>query len=172
MKSVVRLSIASFLLLALPLLSSAQRNDWRVVRSSGDTLSDCALMTLDDSLLTLKHNGSTMSLPVDSVDLLFYHKDSFFWTGAGYGFGAGFAVGAVIGAASYRGEGSDLFGLGGGIVASGLQMGFLCGVGGFAVGGVIGGSQGEDEMHKLSGMPHIVRLNMVRSAMLNERRGT
>ena len=167
MKRVVRLMIAGLFLVALPFMSSAQRSDWRVVQSSGDTLIDCVLQAFDDSMLTLGCNGSKISLPVDSVDLLFYHKDSGFLTGVVTGGAAGFLLGAVMGPANYT-EGEPGFARFPGYLVAGIEWGLIGAIGGSAVGGIIGAAFGGGEIYRFSGMTYKAKVNTIRNVMLTE----
>ncbi len=157
-----------FLIVVLPSVAVSQETVWRVGVLGRDTLSECILQALDDNLITFVSNGTVISLPIDSVDYVSRHKESHFWTGAGYGTLVGCTVGALAGYAAYHkpeptpGEFTFDFGPG----FSALAGGMLGSIGGFVIGGAIGASAGGDEMYKLSGKPHQMKVMMIRTVML------
>jgi len=143
MNSVHRFLMAILILWGLPLISSAQKNTWRVELSSGNTLSDCKVQLINDSLLMLDCGSTMLRIPIDSVVLLSRHKESTFWTGAGWGTLTGATIGALLGW-STRSSGQLFSGL------NAPVYGILGGLGGFVVGGIIGASNGGDETYRLS----------------------
>lgn len=144
-----------------------QIHGWRVGISGGDTLTGCLLQAIDDSLLTLTRRGEVISLPVDSIDFVSRRTTSRFWTGAGYGSVVGAIVGYMLGVGSYK---EPAYGqmriIDAGTV--GLAMGILGGVGGFAVGGIVGAAASLDEMYKLSGRTHNNKLVVLRMVLKEE----
>ena len=89
--------IAGFLVVILPVGSCAQTNTWCVVLLTGDTLSECRLHAVDDSVLSLERNGLVVSLPLDSLDALFRRRESSFWRAVGYGTVGGAVLGMFFG---------------------------------------------------------------------------
>jgi hypothetical protein len=160
------------LLVALPLISSAQKSSWSFVLSSGDTLSTCTLRAFDDSLLTIDCNGTGVSLPVDSVETLFRRTESHFWPGAWYGTMAGAVFGVLIGVATYQEPQRKpgdwiILDFGPGAAAAG---GFILGaVGGFAIGGIIGASTEGEDKYELSRRNRPTKLRIIRIVMLGDK---
>src|ERR1041385_195609 len=76
---------------SIPLLAAfhqvvlSQECFWQVVRSGGDTLPQCILYRLKDSMVTLSSLGVPLTLHIDSIDVLTRHRESRFGTGAAYG---------------------------------------------------------------------------------------
>jgi Na+/proline symporter len=86
--------------------------------------------------------------------MLIRHKESHFWSSAGYGALAGTAVGVVVGLVSYEKPKSTGFStLDFGPGATALAGGILGAVTGFTIGGIVGAVSGGDEKHDLSQEP-------------------
>jgi hypothetical protein len=128
-----------------PRILSAQENTWRVELSSGNTLSDCKVQLINDSLLMLDCGSTMLRIPIDSVVVLSRHKESTFWTGAGWGTLTGATIGALLGWLT-----SPTHAFIGSPAVNAAGDGILGGLGGFVVGGIIGASNGGDETYRLS----------------------
>jgi len=83
----------------------SQYNSWIITLATGDTLSGCSLIALGGDSLQAVWSGFPVTLPVESLRKLQYHRRSEFWRGAFYGFAIGamggtFMEGAGVGSAS------------------------------------------------------------------------
>ena len=176
-----------FLALALMFVlcsANAQERAWHIAFTTGDTLKECKLLGLNDSVLIVDRGDTTMSVPVDSVVSLFRHKERLFMKGAPYGAVAGIVVGAVIGVATYEkpyhaptppepglkwdikppGLGLDADDFFGGI-ASLIEGAAIGGVVGFAIGGALSAAGSGDELYELSKIPHRAKLMILQKIM-------
>ena len=163
---------AGLLLVVTPSSLPAQRSVWNVVLAGGDTLSECAPYTLEDSVLTLGCGGKMVSWPIDSIGIIYRHKESHFWTGAGYGALGGAAVGAIIGAVAYTQPASasgQWFSYDPGRGAVAFGSGILGAAGGFAVGGIVGAFAGGDEVYQLSGQTRAMKRLTIQRVMMEEK---
>lgn len=143
-----------FSLIFIIAVADAQDIPWNIVVARKDTLSDCTLLEVRDSVLVFS-GISRDSVSIDSVDLVFRTTESSFWTSAGYGALIGAVTGAVIAAATHEEQPGSLFRITPGVAAMG--GGVAGAVGGFAIGGLIGGTSGGTEIHDLSNLPHRAR---------------
>jgi len=115
-----------FVLLLLPCFaatSQSQDHAWIITIATGDTLSQCSLLSLDGDSLRVSWSGFPVSLPVESLRELRYHRPSEFWRGAFYGSAAGALAGTFVSASGQESPAPT----------SGI-LGTLCGfvAGGFA----------------------------------------
>lgn len=128
--------------------SSAQTKGWLIFTLQHDTLADCTLIAVNNSVVEIIHYDSIIRIPLDSLTVLFRRGESHFWTGAGFGALAGGVLGAIIGTASYqKPTGPFAIDFGPGMSAAG---GAIIGAPvGFAIGGAIGASSGGDELYNI-----------------------
>jgi hypothetical protein len=119
-----RCAFMLFFLLFAPHVSHAQDNAWIVTIAAGDTLSQCALLSLEGDSLRVSWSGFPVALPVESVTKLQYHRKSEFWRGAFFGASAGTLTGTLI---SGSGSGSE---------SSSPTLSILGASGGFVIGGL------------------------------------
>jgi hypothetical protein len=171
MKMFTILSILCILSFTLPAASSAQTkewiltsaNDWTIITSARDTLRSCIIDRLEGDVVNLICGGSAIQIPVDSLNLLTRHKESHFWSGAGYGALIGTAVGVIVGLASYeKPKSTGFFTLDFGSEGAALAGGILGTVAGFTIGGVIGAVSGGDERYDLSQKPAGEKIKILR----------
>ncbi len=169
MKHIMRFWIINFTVVVLSVIMPAQENNWNVIKLSGDTLSNCSLQELNDSLLTIEpHNGMVSLLQVDSINCLFIHKESYPGTGAATGAITGVVLGAVIGSATYqKPKDSGWFGGMdfGGQTISAVGGGLLGGFVGSVVGLIVGASIGGDESYDISELNHAQKVMIIRKLM-------
>ena len=125
-----------FLLLSLE-TGLSQDNSWIITIATGDTLSGCSLISLEGDSLQIAWSGFPVSLPVESLRKLQYHRSSEFWRGAFYGSAAGAIVGTLVSAA---GTGSE---------SSATMGGALGAVSGFAAGGLAAEYLSRDDRYDL-----------------------
>ena len=95
-KNITRLWKIITVTVILSVLIPAQKKDWKIVIKSGDTLFNYRLFQMSDPLV-LKWIDKTISVPIDSVELLFRYRESHYDIGAGIGIIAGFIFGAMLG---------------------------------------------------------------------------
>lgn len=154
MKTITIFLVTCILSLVLPTNSTAQKIQWTVIKSSGDTLRSCVIGDLDSNVVYLVFGNDAIKICVDSLRMLIKHNDSHFWRGAGYGAPAGVIVGALVGVIAAAppftlswstDNGKSVYG-----GTSIFEGGFYGGVAGFVVGGVIGALSGGEEKHDLS----------------------
>ena len=126
-----------FFLLVSVETSLSQDNSWIITIATGDTLSGCSLISLDGDSLRVGWSGFPISLPVESVRQLQYHRKSEFWRGAFFGSAAG-AIAGTFGSAAGTGSESSA------ITASALGV-----VGGFVVGGFAADYLSRDDRYDL-----------------------
>jgi hypothetical protein len=119
-----RCALLMLFLLCTPHDGRAQDNSWIVTIAAGDTLSQCALLSLEGDSLRVLWCGFPVSLPVESVTKLQYHRKSEFWRGAFFGASAGSLAGTIVSGSGY---GSD---------PSGPTLSILGVVSGFTIGGL------------------------------------
>ena len=169
MRAAARVCIATLALVTLPFVASAQKAEWTIVRFAGDTLSECSLQRLDDSLLTVVYKNSTVSIPVDIINVLSRHKESGFWTGAEYGGAIGFATGSAVGVVDYHDQDPTLLTVLN-YIEPGLKGAVIGGAAVVAIGGIIGLSFGGDDIHQLYRMTRAQKLAVIRSIIVNEAR--
>jgi hypothetical protein len=139
-------------------VSTAQETPWHIVTSSGDTLNASSLDSLQGNQLFATGTNGLFLLPLDSIATIHEQKEGDFWTGAAIGTIAGGVIGAVAGSAAEP-KGAWFKGLG---TAAGGGLGL---VGGFVLGGVIGGASGHDETYDLSSMTPNVRIQIVHNLL-------
>jgi hypothetical protein len=112
------------LLLLAPHIGHAQDNSWIITIAAGDTLSQCALLSLEGDSLRVSWSGFPVALPVESVTKLQYHRKSEFWRGAFFGASAGTLTGTLISGAGSGSESSSpslsILGASSGFVIGGL----------------------------------------------------
>ena len=149
----------------LPLISYGQHFGWNIVRSSDDTLSECTLKACDDSLLTLSSHGIEVSLPVDSINVLFRDKESYLVVGGAIGMIVSVPLGFLLAEAIvHKGEGI--------VDLSGIEKALLVmavGAIGFTAGGLIGESSGRDELYDLTATNHQERIIILRKMISKAR---
>jgi hypothetical protein len=134
--------------------SSAQESPWRVILSSGDTLTACRLDSLHNNVLSGTCDIKAFSFSVDSIAALVQHKEGSFWTGALIGSLVGAATGAAFGAIQATDYTSAAAG-GGGIIGA---------VGGFVVGGIIGASSSH-ETYDLTAKTLNMKLQIIKNLL-------
>jgi len=119
-----RCVLLMLLLLRAPHIGHAQDNSWIITIAAGDTLSQCALLSLEGDSLRVLWSGFPVALPVESVTKLQYHRESGFWHGAFFGASAGTLTGTLIHGAGSRSESSSptlsILGASGGFIVGGL----------------------------------------------------
>jgi hypothetical protein len=125
-----------FLLLSVTTVFS-QDKSWIITIATGDTLSGCSLNSLEGDSLRIEWSGFPVSLPVESLQKLQYHRKSEFWRGAFYGSAAGAIVLTLVGAS---GSGSTSS------VTAGSALGI---VGGFVLGGFTADYLSRDDRYDL-----------------------
>lgn len=168
MKIITILSILYILSFTYPTISSAQTNKWTVITSAQDTLRSCIVVKLEGDVVNLFCGSSVVQISVDSLSMLIRHKESHFWSGAGYGTLAGITVGAIVGLATYhKPTGAWDIDLGPGVAA--LGGGILGAVTGFTIGGIVGAVSGGDEKYDLSQEPTKEKIKILRD-LLGENR--
>ncbi len=161
MKIITIVSILCIFSFTYPTISSAQSNEWTVITSTGYTLRSCTIGTLEGDVVNLVCGNSAVQIRVDSLSMLIRHKESHFWSGAGYGTLVGIAVGAIVGLATYqKPTGAWSIDLGPGVAA--LGGGVLGAVTGFIIGGIIGAVSGGDETYDLSQEPTKEKIRILR----------
>ena len=168
MKYLIRFRIIIFTIAVLSEIIPAQVNNWNIVKISGDTLSNCSLLSLTDSLLTFEQNKEVNLIQVDSINCLFIHKESYPGTGAALGAVTGIVLGTVIGSATYqKPKNSGWFGDMdfGGQSMSAAAGGLLGGLVGSTVGLIIGSSIGGDESYDFSESNHSRKVMIIRTLM-------
>jgi len=147
-----------FLLMLFFLLLSvetglSQDNSWIITIATGDTLSGCSLISLEGDSLRIAWSGYPVSLPVESLRKLQYHRESEFWRGAFYGSVAGAIVGTVGGAAGASSESS---------AAAGGALGALTG---FVVGGLTAEYISRDDRYDLQKYDLPEKKNIIRTLL-------
>ena len=169
MKHLMRFWIINFLVSVLSVIMPAQRNNWNVVKLSGDTLSNSSLLELNDSLITIVHDGMVDLVPVDSIKYLFTYKESYPGTGAGIGAITGIVLGTVIGSATYeKPKDTGWFrGMDFGQTISAVGGGLLGGIVGSIAGLAIGASIGGNESYDISEREHTQKVMIIRTLMSN-----
>ena len=110
-------------------------------------------------MVCLMRNDSVIHMSVDSLHILTRHKDSHFWSAAGYGTLAGSVAGALLAVANDH-PSSGGFNLGPGVAALGGAV--LGGAIGFTVGGIVGAASGGDETYDLSREPTVEKIKILR----------
>ncbi len=144
-----------------PTISPTQTNEWTVITSAKDTLRSCIIGTLEGDVVNLVCGSSVVQIPVDSLSMLIRHRESHFWSGAGYGTLAGITVGAIVALATYHkptGTWAIDIGAGGAAVGGGI----LGAVTGFTIGGIVGAVSGGDEKYDLSQKPTKEKIKILR----------
>jgi len=116
-----------FLLVLLVETGRSQDNSWVITIATGDTLSGCALNSLEGDSLRIVWSGFPVSLPVESLWKLQYHRRSEFWRGAFYGSAVGAIVGTVVSVSGSESSAPAAIALGtlSGLVAGGLAAEYL-----------------------------------------------
>jgi hypothetical protein len=134
--------------------SVAQIQTWQVILVSNDTLFDCSLQSVQDSI-TEWHCGSGSALVhLDSIVAVRRYEESHFWPSGAYGAFVGLGVGAALGAAAVR-EGS--------LDPSPVVFGAIVGTGaGCIIGGLLGGIE-VDEVYTLAGKRRMVKLQILQN---------
>ncbi len=140
------LCISSFIYATV---SPAQTNDWTIITSARDTLRSCVIGRFEGDMVNLICGSSVIRIPVDSLSMVTRHKESHFWSGAGYGTLIGTAGGALIGLASYQ-KPTGAFALDFGPGFAALAGGILGAVTGFTIGGIAGAVSRGDQRYDLS----------------------
>jgi hypothetical protein len=135
-------------------LGHSQYNAWIITIATGDTLSGCTLTSLDGDSLRVVWSGFPVSLPVESIRMLQYHRKSDFWEGALYGSAAGAMAGTMIVATSS------------GSTSSVSEVGAMGAVGGFVIGGLAAGYLSRDDRYDFSGLDALERKSMIAPLLL------
>lgn len=161
MRIKILLTVISILLLEAS--SFAQDNNWQLVLTNGDTISNISLRELEGDSVAIECSNVALTkwIQVDSIAQLRKINKSRFWRGAGIGILVGTAAGALIGLATYEEPtpsphkwnfdfGPEWNAMGGGIVG---------GLTGFALGGFIGAALGKDEVYRISQMQKMQKIN-------------
>lgn len=125
-----------FFLLSVETVLS-QDNSWIITVATGDTLSGCSLVSLEGDSLQIGWSGFPVSLPVESLRKLQYHRRSEFWRGSFYGCAAG-AIAGTLGSAAETGSESST-----------ATAGALGAVSGFMVGGLAAEYLSRDDQYDL-----------------------
>ena len=134
----LRVFLTLFCILLAAEIGFAQTNSWVITIATGDTLSGCALTSLDGDSLFVVWSGFPISLPVESIRNLQFHRKSDFWKGALYGSAAG-AIGSTLVAASSSGA-----------FASSGESGAMGALGGFFIGGLTAEYLSRDDWYDLT----------------------
>ncbi|MFZ1082939.1 MAG: hypothetical protein WAO19_13555 [Candidatus Kryptoniota bacterium] len=161
MKIIIILSILCIFSFTYPTISTAQTDEWTVITSAKDTLRSCIIGTLEGDVVNLVCGSSAVQIPVDSLSILIRHKESHFWSGAGYGTLAGITVGVIVGLGIYEkptGPWAIDVGRGGAALGGGI----LGAVAGFTIGGIVGAVFGGDEKYDLSQEPTKEKIKILR----------
>jgi outer membrane lipoprotein SlyB len=132
----------------------AQHNSWIITIATGDTLSGCTLVALEGDSLRTEWSGFPVTLPVESIRKLQYHRRSEFWRGAFYGS----AVGAL--------GGTLVEGTGAGTTSSTLVPSALGAVGGCLIGGLAADYLSRDDRYELANYNITEKKNVIRSLLL------
>ena len=127
----------------------SQVNAWIITIATGDTLSGCTLTSLDGDSLRVMWSGFPLSLPIESIRKLQYHRKSDFWEGTLYGSAAG-AIAGTVGVASSSRSTSSV-----------SEVGAMGMVGGFIVGGLAAGYLSRDDHYDFSGSNLAERKNIL-----------
>ena len=127
-------------------LGHSQYNTWIITIATGDTLSGCTLTSLDGDSLRVVWSGFPVSLPVESIRMLQYHRKSDFWEGALYGSAAGAMAGTMSVATSS---------------VSTSSVSEVGAVGGFILGGLAAGYLSRDDHYDFSGLDAVERKSII-----------
>jgi hypothetical protein len=145
-------SMLLFLLLSVTTVFS-QDKSWIITIATGDTLSGCSLTSLDGDSLRIEWSGFPVSLPMESLQKLQYHRKSEFWRGAFYG-SAGGAI--VLTLAGVSGTGSTSS------VIAGSALGI---VGGFVLGGLTADYLSRDDRYDLQKLEVSEKKSIIRTLL-------
>ena len=137
---VFRFLFAAIALLVWSSPGLAQYDSWTITIATGDTISLCSLQSFDGDSLHIIWSGFPVSLPIESIFELRYHKRSEFLHGA--------IIGSSIGGMT----GTLSNGLGSSAGTSGLQSSIIGITGGFLIGGLAGEYFSRDERYGFLGM--------------------
>jgi hypothetical protein len=145
--------------------------EWTLVKSRGDSISSCAIIAVNDSFVELSRGTSPFLIPVDSVSVLMKRAPaSWSGTGAAIGFVLIGISGAVVGADVGKKTGTGPFDIiDPGKIAAGVAGAIIGSAVGLVLGGKIGASftEGEYEVHELSGRDHLDKVAIIRSLIIN-----
>ncbi len=144
--------------------AEAGEDGWRIILSSSDTLPECRLREVDDSLLYFDRLSESMSLPVDSVAVLIRLKKSRVLAGAGTGMLIGAILGGAIGSAiapSNSDNGMQNIGPALAVIAAASAFA----IGGTLIGGISGGLAGRDDKYRLADSTREGKIMMIRQIM-------
>jgi outer membrane lipoprotein SlyB len=147
-----QLLLMLFLLLSVE-TGRSQDNSWIITIATGDTLSGCSLISLEGDSLRITWSGYPVSLPVESLRKLQYHRESEFWRGAFYGSVAGGIVGTTVGASGSGSESS---------AAAGGALGILTG---FAAGGLGADYLSRDDRYDLQKYDSAEKKNIIKTLL-------
>ena len=147
-------SLILFFLLSFTEPGLAQYNSWIITIATGDTLSGCTLIALDGDSLRTEWAGFPVTLPVESLRKLQYHRRSEFWRGAFYGS----AVGGL--------GGTFVEGTGAGSASSTIAQIALGAVGGSLLGGLAAEYLSRVDQYNLATYDIMEKKNVIRSLLL------
>ncbi len=143
-----------FFLLLFVETAFSQDNSWIITIATGDTLSGCSLVSLEGDSLRIGWSGFPVSLPVESLRKLQYHRKSEFWRGAFYGTAVGAITGTLGSAKGTSSEPSD---------ATAGSLGAVCG---FVAGGLAAEYLSRDDKYDLTSDNVPERKDLLRTLLL------
>jgi hypothetical protein len=151
MKPLSIATIAALALLMCPAELVAGEDTWSLVTVAGDTLYNCLLDTIADNSIEATHSGRQVLVPLDSIAILFRHREAKVGKRVIGGALVGIAVGAMLGLATHKKPEHALIDYGPqGAALGGALLGGL--VGAVAGATVARGSGGTEEV-VIAGMP-------------------
>lgn len=169
MKLLIKFWLVNFIVVIVSIIMPAKGNNWNIVKLSGDTLSNCSPLILNDSLITIEHDGMLSLIPVDSIKSLFIHKDSYTGTGAAVGAVTGVVLGTAIGSATYQKPNNSGFNFAfNSQTISAIGGGLLGGIVGSIAGLVIGASMGGNTSYDISKREHTQKVEIIRMLIQNK----
>ena len=139
--------------LGLSIDAVGKTQTWQVILVSRDTLYDCSLQSVHDTITEWSCDSGAVLVHIDSIAQIRRYEESHFWPSGAYGALIGLAVGTVVGVVSVP-EGS--------LDPSPLWIGAIVGTGaGCIIGGSIAG-HGVDELYVLAGKQRMVKLQILK----------
>ena len=144
----------------------AQRNNWDLVLSNGDTLNSILLNKPVGDSLSIYFNESEEWIKIDSIVQLYRFKSTGFWTNTRIGFASGFVGGAILGLATYEKPDPGGFGIlvpDFGPGTSAMASGVTGGIAGLIVGSIADLFTDETENYYLNNMDENEKLIFIAS---------
>ena len=162
-----RLASAAFIIFSFYCESViAQRNNWDLVLSNGDTLTSTLLTRLVGDSLSIYFNENEQWIKIDSIVQLYRFKNIGFWTNTRIGFAAGFVGGALLGLATYEKPDPGGFGI---IIpdvgpgTSAIYGGLMVGIAGLITGSIVDAISDDTENYYLNDMDENEKLILITS---------